>query len=78
LFCENYLFEDYYWKSGIRNWILALALSGRKRGDREVRITPISHYWEPYSRIEDYRLKESIRPKLIDLALLLCPFRAIC
>ena len=27
--CENYLFEDYRSKSGIRSWILALAISGR-------------------------------------------------
>jgi hypothetical protein len=30
--CENYLFEDYHWKSGIPIWILALRTSGSYRG----------------------------------------------
>jgi hypothetical protein len=35
----------------------------RKESARKgVRITPTSHYWGPYSRIEDYGLKENIRP----------------
>jgi len=27
--CENYLFEDYHFKSGMEIWILALMTSGR-------------------------------------------------
>jgi hypothetical protein len=25
---ENYLFDDYHWKSGITTWVLALRISG--------------------------------------------------
>jgi len=31
---ENYLFGDYYWKSGIKNRIPALRTTGRKRGGK--------------------------------------------
>jgi len=30
--CENYLFEDYRWKSGIPIWILALMISAYYKG----------------------------------------------
>jgi len=35
--CENYLFEDYRWKSGIKNWILTLWSSGRSSRERGLR-----------------------------------------
>ena len=36
------------------------SISERKSAERRLGITPTNHYWGPYSKIEDYVLKESI------------------
>jgi len=52
--------NDYRKKSCIMVETSQATISGRKRGERRVRIAPTSHYGRPYSRIEDYELKVNI------------------
>jgi hypothetical protein len=42
--------------------ILQPPISGRSTQEKAVRIT--SHYWQAYSRIEDYELKERITTRI--------------
>jgi hypothetical protein len=63
----DFRIAEYNLKSGMAIWILALMTSGRsplfsKSCGHKANLTlsPTSHYWGPYSRIEDYGLKVSI------------------
>ena len=40
---------------------MEIALSGRKRGDRMVRITPTKVEYEPLIKADDFGLKEAIK-----------------
>jgi hypothetical protein len=55
--CENYLFEDYHWKSGIPIWILDLRTTGRSK--RNIPLPIFKN--EPMGRNNEYLLRIGIR-----------------
>jgi hypothetical protein len=64
------------WKAGLKNLLVSTCIkrrtkeeavrnylkSERQKSLHPFNVAPTSHYWGPYSRIEDYGLKENIRP----------------